>query len=422
MSASQYLQSIVMGLHPDPDEHAAPPEPTLPPDEYHRARDVLGPGPVDWAIRVAHQTAQLTIGQDVDDPRVPVGEIYRATEAGLLGVLEELAGEPSTNQMGRDQRDVVRLSAAHDIPFERIVDSLRLAQRQWTDLLLDQADHHQIKTILKPLLATVSRSFDRIVNSVIREYLAEQARLLDSAAARRRQTVEALVAGQPVEPALARDWLGIDLQVEHLALVVKGEASPRAPHADLQRIAALAGRLLGDPQPLLHDAGENELWAWISRPAIGSLAPLEAVRGDLARISARMGVGSVRVGAEGMRRSHLDASATCSIAGLSGHHQLLFYQHVDLAAISCHDVEAASWFVKDHLGDLAGDGEVNQQLRETLERYYESNMSLVGAAQPLHVHRNTVVHRLHRIEEILGHPVTRDVLHVRVALLLKSIL
>lgn len=332
-----------------------------------------------------------------------------------------MIGEPPVVRLGRDQREVVRLSAAHDIPFERIVDSLRLAQRHWTDLLLEEADPHHIKTILKPLLTSVSRSFDRIVNGVIREYVAEQARLSESAAARRRATVEALVAGQPVDLGVARDRLGIDLEVEHVALVMKAEASPRLPNTDLQRIAVIAGRLLGDPHPLLHDAGDNELWAWVSRPSIGSLAQLEALRDDLVRTSARMGVGPARAGAEGMRRSHRDARATCAVAGLGGQHRLLFYQDVDLAVMLSHDLEAVRWFVEDHLGDLAGDDETNRQLRETLERYYESNMSLIAAAEPLHVHRNTVVHRLRRIEEILGHPVTRDVLQVRVALMLRSL-
>ena len=45
-------------------------------------------------------------------------------------------------------------------------------------------------------------------------------------------------------------------------------------------------------------------------------------------------------------------------------------------------------------------------------------MSLLGAAAPLHVHRNTVVYRLRRIEQILGHPVTEGTLEVRCALLL----
>lgn len=54
MPASEYLQSIVMGLHPDPHEHASHADPRLAPVEYEHARNVLGPGPVDWAINVAH--------------------------------------------------------------------------------------------------------------------------------------------------------------------------------------------------------------------------------------------------------------------------------------------------------------------------------------------------------------------------------
>jgi len=422
MSVTQPLQAIVLGLRPFSGRQSTAAPPALPPSDYERARNVLGPGPVDWAIGVARHTADLAIGDDANDPRAPIAEVKRATEAALVEILEELAGGPPGPSLGPDQREVVRLSAARDIPFERIVEGLRLAQSYWTELLLDQAGYANTKATLKPLLAVVGRSFDRVVGAVIREYLAEQARQLDSAAARRRDVVDALIDGRPVEPDLARARLGINLDHEHLALVVQtnSPSNARAAHIDLRRAASAAGRLFGVAQPLLHDAGEDQLWVWITKARIANPASLRALEAELAATTIRVSVGSVRSGAEGFRRSHLDARAASVIAALRAQGGLVFYRQVELAALVGHDLDAARWFVRDHLGGLATNAGSSNELRKTLDVYYESNMSLVAAALPLHVHRNTVVHRLHRIEEILGHPVSCNVLEVRVALQLVS--
>ncbi len=57
------------------------------------------------------------------------------------------------------------------------------------------------------------------------------------------------------------------------------------------------------------------------------------------------------------------------------------------------------------------------ELRLTLLRFLESR-NLVAVATQLHVHRNTVVYRLKRIEQILGHPVDHRTQHLHAALTL----
>ncbi len=41
-------------------------------------------------------------------------------------------------------------------------------------------------------------------------------------------------------------------------------------------------------------------------------------------------------------------------------------------------------------------------IRETVIAWCESGFSLIGAARRLHIHRNTLIHRLERIEQIQG--------------------
>jgi DNA-binding PucR family transcriptional regulator len=411
------LAAVVASLRPAQD--ATVPG-AMPHADYEQARALLGEGPVGWAIVVARRTADLAIGQDRDDPRAPLAEIYRATEAMLLEILEELVGKLPASRLGQDQRDVIRLSAAREIPSERIVRGLRLAQSHWVDLLFDQAGDVDAKVMLKTLFTVIAGSFDRVVDGVVNEYLAEQERLLTSAAARRRELIEALIAGRPVDRDLARAMLGLDLDGQHLALVIRADPPTRAGavQAELRQVAWAAARILGVDQVLLHEAAEDHLWAWATAQRIDAGTGLGDLADQLAKARFRIAVGSVRARADGFRRSLAEARAADLVARYGSHGRVIWHRGVDLAALLGSDLERARWFVADHLGELARSDPLADELRETLIHYYAANMSLVGAATPLHVHRNTVIHRLRRIEQILGHPVRTDVLEVRAALLL----
>jgi DNA-binding PucR family transcriptional regulator len=417
MAVSRPLAAVIAALRPST---GATVPGTLSRASYEDARALLGEGAVNWAIAVARSTADLVIGEDRDDPGIPLAEIYRATEAMLLEILEELVGKPRAAQLGQDQRDVVRLSAAREIPFERIVLSLRQAQGLWADLLFDQVSDGDAKPMLKTLFTVLGGSFDRVVDSVIREYLAEQERLLSSAAARRRELIEALVAGRPVDHDAARALLGVDLDHHHLALVIRADPPMAAGHlyGELRQVAWAAARILGVDRVLLHEAAEDQLWAWITAPRIGDGARLAELAGQLDRATVRMAVSSARAGADGFRRSLTEARAADLVASFGRNGRVISHQQVGLAALLGSDLERARWFVGDHLGELARNDPSAHELRETLNHYYRTNMSLIAAAGPLHVHRNTVIHRLHRIEQIIGHPVSANVQEVRAALLL----
>jgi len=57
------------------------------------------------------------------------------------------------------------------------------------------------------------------------------------------------------------------------------------------------------------------------------------------------------------------------------------------------------------------------RLRETLRVLLEANGSYLEAAARMHVHKNTVLYRVRKAEELLGRPVTDGRLAIEVALL-----
>lgn len=65
---------------------------------------------------------------------------------------------------------------------------------------------------------------------------------------------------------------------------------------------------------------------------------------------------------------------------------------------------------------------MTRELRLTLSAYLESGQSLLRAAERRNVHRNTVVYRLKRVEELLDRPLKQNDVEVRCALLLAETL
>src|SRR5699024_10102811 len=120
----------------------------------------------------------------------------------------------------------------------------------------------------------------------------------------------------------------------------------------------------------------------------------------LARRKVRLAAGAVHRGPSGFRRSHREALAAERVAAYTGD-PVVRYGDIALAALLGTDMELAGWFVRDHLGPLARRDPGAAGLRATLAEFYRHNHSLVAAAEPLHVHRNTVVYRLRRIERLL---------------------
>ena len=92
-----------------------------------------------------------------------------------------------------------------------------------------------------------------------------------------------------------------------------------------------------------------------------------------------------------------------------------------MLALLSADPERTRWFVAEELGDLAGAGTALADLRETALCYLDSGRNLMDTARRLHVHRNTVVYRLAKIERLLGRPLDERAFATQAALTLATL-
>ncbi|MFZ8758878.1 PucR family transcriptional regulator [Microbacterium sp. HMH0099] len=227
---------------------------------------------------------------------------------------------------------------------------------------------------------------------------AEQA-WLTSVAHGRVQSVQGLLSGA-LGGADAERRLSYEvLNRVHVGLIVFRRDRRRV---DLDRVAAQVLAHWGAKRHLIIPGEDGAVWAWgsfldviVPSSELNWVIPEEAV----------VAAGRPLTGADGFRRTHREAVVAERVARIAHAKSapLVRFEDVRLISLLTADPRAAEAFVRDELGPL---GQVREaHLRETVRVYLECNCSPATAASRLNVVKNTIVYRIRRAEELLGHSV-----------------
>ncbi|MFZ0835397.1 MAG: helix-turn-helix domain-containing protein, partial [Mycobacterium sp.] len=128
----------------------------------------------------------------------------------------------------------------------------------------------------------------------------------------------------------------------------------------------------------------------------------------------RIAIGSTADGVEGFRRSHFDALTTQQMmARLRSPQRLAFYADIQLVALITADADRAAGFVRHVLGDFEF---AEPELRDTVRTFIGEQCNASQAAARLYIHRNTLLRRLARADELLPQPLAECTVNVAVAL------
>ena len=263
---------------------------------------------------------------------------------------------------------------------------------------------------------------DAVCTELVDDYEQERAQWIRGAAAARAELVTAIVERQPVDARVASEKLRYDVSRRHLALIAWGEpsrAGQRAGSLESEAIA-LAAALGGGPV-LTVPIGERVVWAWTSGDhVIDDPTVITQMLGE----GVRAAIGTCREGLAGMADSHDESRVARRVAELRALRPgaVVGYREVDLTALLTADPVEAVRFTEAELGELIADTDVAARLRATIRVYLEENLSPARAARRLGVHQNTVVYRVKRTEEQLGHPIEERRLRLEVALQLSSMI
>ncbi len=416
MSTADSMAKVISTLDWDGDLGPA----SLAVHEAEQLRSRLGDGATRWVAGAVEQSL-AALHEQIHDSLAPWPLIRTFAQHVLTATLLRLAGE---DELPADteaiDRDLAEDIVARDIPLSEITEALRSMQREWLSLLIDAAVGVGPDGIsVVPALATsvtgtmdawIGAATDAIVEERRRVYLAEQVRV--------RSAIESLVAAEPVDVEAATRLLRIPLIGWHLGCAIGIPPGGAVERRALDGIVHLFARVVGSERMLRYEtsAGKVHLWVTTDRPP-------RTPRVEDLRVPAPLlvGIGEPHPGADGFRRTFLEASDALRLAASLGDNGGVSYGDAALAIVLSRDEERARWFVEHELRDLAADSPEMADMRNTLRTFFDTRMRIAPAAERLFLHRNTLINRLERIQAVLGHGVAERSAETQAALVLAEL-
>lgn len=327
----------------------------------------------------------------------------------------ERPGEPVPPYMPADElnvaRELLRLGKT-ELLFHGARAAQATAWQQWMGIAFELTSD---RDELRSLLEVSARSIDEYIGAgmdILSAFLrSEREAQQGDSHVERRELVTAIIEGGEVRVAQASRQLGYGLEQPHHAAVIWSEEGD-GRLVDLEAAASALVRANGGGQSLCVIANAATLWVWIAGYSPIEQGLLQAAIRNLPAV--RIAIGSAGQGVEGFRRAHLDALTTQRVLGrLQSPAQVVSFDDIRLVSLMTRDPKANQRFVAHTLGQLAT---APAQLRRSLLTFLACGSNASQAAQRLHTHRNTLLRRLARAEELLPRPLEENRVHVAAAL------
>jgi len=329
-------------------------------------------------------------------------ELRTSTRAGIeRGVRGLIGGLPRGASMA-GAREVGRRRAAQGIPLEAVLRAYRYAGQVMWEGLLDaaQAAGRGHDPLLLEVAGSIWRTNDIECGVVAESYREEQRRLAGVDEAARQHVLDGLLDGRGGDPTFLRtasELLAVPLDGRLLAVV----ALP-----DPDGAAALA-----DPAGALLRRGVRSVWGTRSGAQVGVVA-LGSRRADevqtwLAALAAGpVGVSDVVEGAAACAAAYRLAETAARTLPHGAPRVVTIDDRLPEALLS-NSPEISSRLVGQTLGGLLElPDDERSVLLDTLGAFLAADGSPTRAADALYCHRNTVMHRLRRIETVTGRKLT----------------
>ena len=332
------------------------------------------------------------------------------------------ADDPPPPDVPPEAYDFARTVVRRGIDTGVIYEGYRLGQqtfwRRWMRVAREVAPGPELADVLEDSLDLLSRYVGGVLGGVLAEIDREREQVLGGALARRAETIRLILDGAPLDAASATTRLGHALDGHHTALVLWIDATEPRPGA-LEDAALAVARAVGARRPLTLAAGATTLWAWLGSRGPLDAGGLTAGAGDTDP-AVRIAVGPTLPGVTGFRRSHAAAVAIQRLLARNADcDRIATYAELEITTLAAQDEQRAAEFVAATLGPLADETPAAVRLRDTLRVYLDEAENAPRAAARLHTHRNTVLQRVARATELLGHAPGERRLAVELALELR---
>ncbi|WP_148575541.1 PucR family transcriptional regulator [Nocardioides caldifontis] len=274
------------------------------------------------------------------------------------------------------------------------------------------------------LLSRLTRAIltyqDHVASRVADTYTRDQDALNRSRAHVRKNLVRDVLRGEAGSlSASDLALLAYPLDAHHVAVLL-----PEMPEGAASQLAdglRSAGRC---PHSLTYALTLGSTVVWLGRLDPWPQAALTAVVEALERVGAVATVSNPARGADGFvtaLRQARDAERVREAWPPEESPAVVRYSDANLEILLLRDEALARAFVETELGPLGRSTNEATRLRDTLEASFRFG-SHVAAAEHLQLHEHTVRNRLHKAEELLGHPLQERRTELQVAIRLVRLL
>ncbi|WP_431958028.1 PucR family transcriptional regulator [Nocardia lijiangensis] len=311
----------------------------------------------------------------------------------------------------RIARDLVRRGLN-----ESTLDAYRVGQntawRRWMAIAFEAtSDHRELRELLDVSARSIFGFLDTTIAAIWAQMQIEREELTRGNHAERREAVALILDGAPITRQRAETRLGYNLDQHHTAAVV-WNPDATADSGDLERAAEALARAAGASRPLTVIASAATLWVWIPGPRSPDSTQVQSAMDNIPAV--RIAIGPTAQGLDGFRRSHLDALTTQRVvARLHSTQRVASFEAVQMISLLTQDADHADQFIRNTLGNLAS---ADPELRATVLVFVQERCNAARAAARLYTHRNTLLRRLTRAQELLPRPLDDNVVPVAVAL------
>lgn len=300
-----------------------------------------------------------------------------------------------------------RLAARSGVSLDTVLRRYFAGYTLLGDFLMQEAqDGPFAGAALQRIVRTQAILFDRLVAAITEEHSREWKRQPGSAEERRVERVEALLGGEHV----GEGEFEYDFDVIHLGVIATGEGGAEA-------VRGLALEL--DCRSLLVSRDERTVWAWLGARREMNFARLDDVVAERWPSGLLLALGEPVGGVSGWRLTHRQAKASQAIA-MRGRHSVVRYTDIALLASIRGDEVLSESLRELFLAPLARGRDGGAALRETIRAYFAAERNVSSAAAALGVSRQTVINRLHTVEERLSCPLGSCAIELEAALRLEE--
>jgi DNA-binding PucR family transcriptional regulator len=352
-----------------------------------------------------------------DDPGLAAG--IRRTNRGFVRAWAEAnlhdPGAAVTPTIGSEMlaigRDLVR-RGLDDSTLEAFRAGQNVVWRRWMGIAFALTDDPaELAELLDHTAASIFAFVDSTLAVISAQMQRERDELKRGTHAMRFETVSLIIDGAPIPRERASSLLAYELAQRHTAAIIWGDQASE-DHSLLDRAAEAMARVSGARRPFTVVASASTLWVWVPGPGGPDIDRLDRLVADLPGV--RIAIGPAADGIDGFRASHLAATATQRLmVRVASDVRVADYDAVEIVALVTADESRAAEFVTRTLGELEAAPRV---LRDTVRTYVRLQSNATRAAQALFTHRNTVLARLARAEQLLPRPLEENLVAVAVAL------